>query len=274
MLRSVEMRLVPCVSDLDYHQNFSRSCNIFLIPHCVRMVTTKSLMKCLKRKLLKSTGPLCRGSPVSSFRSIQVFNKSRTALPCSCDEWEMWRLVYATRKLKAPDICKLWQTLEDLAFSSGAKVQDVGLPTELEGAVYMKRIYCDEPIEGLYYSANFDDICIYCAGDVPPWSNMKEFYPQCEDCSDKPCIANIKKPWKLCVCFCLLIHIVSVVFCFLEMSLFYTPCDSVATLLSCTFSVLHSRCLCSYTVFSLVPRLSNNVGAEKRAWWLMCCACA
>ena len=40
---------------------------------------------------------------------------------------------------------------------------------------------------------NFDDICVYCTGDVSPWSNTEEFYPQCDDCADKPHIANVKK---------------------------------------------------------------------------------
>ena len=41
-------------------------------------------------------------------------------------------------------------------------------------------------------TANFDDICVYCTGDVPPWSNTEEFYPQCDDCADKARIANVK----------------------------------------------------------------------------------
>ena len=110
-----------------------------------------------------------------------------------CDECGMWRLVYANRKLKAAEIRKIRGTLDDLTFSCGADLQEVGLPPELDGVVYVKKMYCNEPIERLYYSANFDDICVYCAGDVPPWSNMEEFYPQCDDCADKPHIANVKK---------------------------------------------------------------------------------
>ena len=51
---------------------------------------------------------------------------------------------------------------------------------------------CNEPIERLYCSANFDDICIYCDGDVPTYacSNTEEFYAQCEDCPDKFPIAS------------------------------------------------------------------------------------
>ena len=65
----------------------------------------------------------------------------------------------------------------------------------MDSVVYVKKMFCNEPIERLYYSANFDDICVYCAGDVPPWSSRytEEFYPQCDDCADNPHIANVKK---------------------------------------------------------------------------------
>ena len=155
-----------------------------------------------------------------------------------CDECGMWRLVCTTRKLKAPEIRKLRQTLDDLSFSCKAELQDVGLPAEWEGEVYVKRMYCNTPIDRLYYSANVDDICIYCAGDVPPWSNTKEFYPQCEDCSDKPRITNVKKSWKLCL--------------FLFTNTYWS-----CVLLSCTVSVLNSVCLCSYTVFCCSCFLSS-----------------
>ena len=52
---------------------------------------------------------------------------------------------------------------------------------------------CHEPIERLYYSANSDDICVYCAGEVSPWSSTEKYYPQCEDCADRPHIANVRK---------------------------------------------------------------------------------
>ena len=71
------------------------------------------------------------------------------------------------------------------------QLQDAGLPAELEGVVCVK-MYCNELIERLY-SANFDDICVYCTGNVPPWSNVEALYPQCDDCADKPRIANVKK---------------------------------------------------------------------------------
>ena len=52
------------------------------------------------------------------------------------------------------------------------------------------KMSCNEPIEKLYYKANFDDICVYCADDVAPWSSTEPFYPQCEDCCDLPKIAS------------------------------------------------------------------------------------
>ena len=98
--------------------------------------------------------------------------------------------MYANRKPKAAEIRKLRGTLDDLSLSCGADLLEAGLLPELNGVVYVKKMYCNEPIDRLYYSTNFDDICVYCAGDVPPWSNTEEFYPQC-DCADKPCIANV-----------------------------------------------------------------------------------
>ena len=53
----------------------------------------------------------------------------------TCDECGVWRLVYATRKLKATEILKLRQILEDLFFSCGAELQEVGLPAKLEEVV-------------------------------------------------------------------------------------------------------------------------------------------
>ena len=125
------------------------------------------------------------------YPSVQHVRNCNTML--MCDECGMWRLAYANRKLKAAEIRKLRGTLDDLSFSCGADLQEAGLPSELDGVVYVKKMYCNEPIERLYYSANFDDICVYCAGDVPPWSNTEEFYPQCDNCADKPRIANVKK---------------------------------------------------------------------------------
>ena len=80
-----------------------------------------------------------------------------------------------------------------MSFSCGADLQEADLPDALVGVVYVKKMCCNEPIEKLYYAANFDDICVYCASEVAPWSNTKQFYPQCQNCCDKSKILNAKK---------------------------------------------------------------------------------
>ena len=109
-----------------------------------------------------------------------------------CDECGMWRLVYAKRKLKTQERNRLQQALADM-FSCGAALQDAEIPTELADIVYVKTMHCHEPIERLYYAADFESICVYCAAEVPPWSNQELYYPQCEDCADKAKIPNAKK---------------------------------------------------------------------------------
>ena len=52
---------------------------------------------------------------------------------------------------------------------------------------------CEEPIEKLYYSAKFTDICVYCSAPVAPWNDKEQYYPQCEGCREKPPISNAKK---------------------------------------------------------------------------------
>ena len=49
-----------------------------------------------------------------------------------------------------------------------------------------------EPV-WLYYSSKFADICVHCSSEsVSPWNDTKEFYPQCESCSEKTKIPNVK----------------------------------------------------------------------------------
>ena len=52
----------------------------------------------------------------------------------------------------------------------------------------------------LYYSAKFEDICVYCAASAPPWSDTELHYPQCRSCLDKPPIPNAKKNPRLKTC--------------------------------------------------------------------------
>jgi len=98
-----------------------------------------------------------------------------------CDECGMKCLVYTTKKLTTKQRADLNSLLNGMSFSFRADLQDEQLPDTLVRVVY--KMCCNEPIEKQYYSANFDDICVYCASEeVDPWSNNERFYPQCEDC--------------------------------------------------------------------------------------------
>ena len=61
------------------------------------------------------------------------------------------RLVYANRKPKAAEIRKLRGTLDDLSLSCGADLLEAGLLPELNGVVYVKKMYCNEPIDRLLF---------------------------------------------------------------------------------------------------------------------------
>ena len=62
-----------------------------------------------------------------------------------CDECGMWRLVYATKNLKAQEIRQLNQFLGDLSFSCGASLEDAHLPWKFEGIVYVCKMACNKP---------------------------------------------------------------------------------------------------------------------------------
>lgn len=91
------------------------------------------------------------------------------------------------KKLTTKQRTDLNSLLDGMSFSCGADLQDAHLPDSLVGVVYVKKMYCNEPIEKLYYAANFDDICVYCASEeVDPWSSNEDFYPQFEDYHSRP----------------------------------------------------------------------------------------
>ena len=116
-----------------------------------------------------------------------------TEMMLLCDECEMWRLLYAKRKLKKNEKEELERALDGMSFSCGAQLQDADIPVYLKEIVYVRQMSCEDPIEKLYYSTKYEDICIYCAASVPPRSDNEQHYPQCSNCEDKPKIPNAKK---------------------------------------------------------------------------------
>ena len=80
-----------------------------------------------------------------------------------CDECGMWRLTYSRQKQET------WRHLDSaLSFSCGSSLQEAPIPEDLSDVVYVKKVYCYNRVETLYYSANFADvICVYCSVDLP-----------------------------------------------------------------------------------------------------------
>jgi len=74
-----------------------------------------------------------------------------------------------------------------LSFSCGAQLQDSDLPDYL---VFVRKLACENPVEKLYYSAKFEDMCIHCSGAVDPCSDTEPFYLQCKACDNKGKIPN------------------------------------------------------------------------------------
>ena len=99
------------------------------------------------------------------YASVQHAKNSGMML--RCDECGMWRLIYASRKLKAQEKQLFEHVLDGLCFSCGSLLQDAELPEGLQDVVFVRSMNCVEPIEALYYSANYVDICVYCSADLP-----------------------------------------------------------------------------------------------------------
>ena len=70
-------------------------------------------------------------------------------------------------------------------------LKEANLPAELQDLIYVKKMALHAM--KLFYSANYDPVCIYCASgdDVEPSSDP--FYPQCADCKNKEKIYASKK---------------------------------------------------------------------------------
>ena len=102
------------------------------------------------------------------------------------------RLIYAKKKLTHTQKQQLERVLDHVSFSCGTQLQDYSdLPQDMMDMVFARNLNCNEPIERLYYSAKFADICVHCSSEsVSPWNDSEEFYPQCEGCSEKSKIAN------------------------------------------------------------------------------------
>ena len=102
-----------------------------------------------------------------------------------CEECGLWRLLYSKRKVKKEARLRLQRIIEDHTYTCGAKLSNLDLSDEFKD-IEIRTHLCGDPIERLYYSANFTPICVYCGKDQP--FTEHDIYPQCEDCSEKPAI--------------------------------------------------------------------------------------
>ena len=124
------------------------------------------------------------------YASVQHVKNSGMML--LCDECGMWRLIYATRKLLASEKKLLDHALNGLSFSCGSPLQEADLPEELRSIVFVRGLQCHDPVETLYYSAKYEDICVYCSQNMLADSATTEYFPQCEECEQKPKLTRKK----------------------------------------------------------------------------------
>lgn len=66
-----------------------------------------------------------------------------------CDECGMW---HSRFKLTKKERASLQAAIEDISFTCGAQLQDLGLSGQLND-VYTRELSHEDPIEKLYYSA-------------------------------------------------------------------------------------------------------------------------
>ena len=94
----------------------------------------------------------------------------------------MWRLTYSRKKLSAQARKELDKKLSEFDFSCGFNLSDLDLPDCLVD-VHCRDLRCGDPVEKLYYSMGYENICIYCSSEdyiiIPD-----KCYPICMTCAD------------------------------------------------------------------------------------------
>ena len=95
----------------------------------------------------------------------------------------------------------LESALDGLSFSCGSPLQeaDLELPEQLLSVVFVRDLQCNDPVEALYYSADYTDVCVHCSNDIETTETPPEYFPQCEDCADKQKITRSPRN-SFCTC--------------------------------------------------------------------------
>lgn len=121
--------------------------------------------------------------PLSFSPSVQHANNTNTVV--QCDECNMWRVVFAKKKLSVAAIATLQSVLEDVSYTCGASLEDVDLGPSLASYKLMIRDHrCGDNIEKLYYSAGHETICIFCGTTDLVNSVPEGVYPICLCCEE------------------------------------------------------------------------------------------
>ena len=146
------------------------------------------------RSIGKQQTPHCQ--PMSYIHTVtlpfypSVQHVTNCGLMLMCDECAMWCLVYSKRKLNTKERQQLDSASSGLSFSCSSPLQDATMPKALADIVYVKKLWCNDRVETLYYSANH---CVYWSTDLS--SEERDYIPQCKECTEKPQVSR-----KLFVC--------------------------------------------------------------------------
>ena len=96
----------------------------------------------------------------------------------------MWRLVFSKRKLSIAASSTLQAILEDVSYTCGSSFDDLDLPDSF-ASVVVRDHQCGDAIERLYYSASYEDICIFCATTSDLVQSLPDsVYPICSSCQE------------------------------------------------------------------------------------------
>ena len=75
----------------------------------------------------------------------------------------MWRLIYSKKKLTSQNKKELERKLSGFDFSCGSSTADLHLCDDELADVHFRDLRCEDPVEKLYYSMGFEQICVYCS---------------------------------------------------------------------------------------------------------------
>lgn len=121
--------------------------------------------------------------PLSFSPSVQHAKNTDTMI--QCEECDMWRLVFSKKKLSVAARTTLQSILEEVSYTCGASLEDLDLPESLRQVV-IRDHQCGDSIEKLYYSAGYEDICIFCAATSDLVEDLpSSAYPICDSCNAK-----------------------------------------------------------------------------------------